>query len=255
MVVLLVLAACAPQRPSMSLQDVVVESVDFAGTTARVRVALDNPLPVALTYTGPAYEVRLGDRIVASGVGTGGTIAASATSSLELPITVAFGPLASLLLEDEVRVELTGKVSVTEPLSVELPFSWEGVLPRLEAPEVELVGLRWTDDEVRSGRVAWALDVRVEPAAAVRPVRLDWALTLQGEPLAGGRADVDSAGVLAVPVHVDLGALGPWLSAVVTGRPAVVAAWGTVVFDTPFGEVPLEVRRGLSIAARPPPGR
>lgn len=232
------LAKAAFKKPTMELEAVEVQSLDFDGATLAFDFRLQNPNGFGLRLARVQYWLQLDGRVVTRGEVPGGV---SVPAAGEVPVRfTARLPFAEVprLVElagrgGQVAYTVGGQVDVDTPIGiVEVPASHTGAVDLPTLPGFRLASARV--------RLASLTEVELELTVAVDnrnpfplpegELRYSLALggevvaTAEGEALAGVAAR--SEGRLVIPVRLSLLGAGRALSTVVRGGTADVRVRG-----------------------------
>lgn len=235
--------------PTASVEGVALTGMTLTEASMDVTVGVDNPMLVDLHSEGLRWSFDVGSQTVAKGTSSApAMLAAGARSPITVPLTIGYADLWNAVGEGFSGSELPYKLSleldaITPMGEMTLPLVYEGALPPLRAPSIDIVDLAW---EVEAdGRLRVDLSLKLGLPESFSLTRLDWTVDVDGRVLGSAAVDVRADGALRFPVRLDprgaAEASWDWLTG--SARELRLVLDGTV--GTPLGTIPLATRTSL----------
>jgi LEA14-like dessication related protein len=240
--------ALAPQTPDARVEGLSLTGLEATRAHLLVELTIDNPYGVALPLADLAYGLDVsGTRLLEGDVALDGSVPAGGERTLQLPLTVGFNELFSVL--SEVRAgqvlpcaaDLTLAVDAPAVGRLELPLEAEGELPIPAPPTVEVLSLEMGDSSFTKLAGVLRLGVTNPNGFAVDVDRLDYALSLGGSQVLktglDGAASLEAGAEtdIGVPFELSLLSLGSAVVSLLGGDGADYALTGTADLKTPWG--------------------
>ena len=259
---LIALPGCGPalvvlrgglQPPALHLQTTAPSAASAEGITLSATFRVENPNPVPLTFGGASISYLLeSKKLFSAEVLNKVELPASATSTLVLPIRVAYSAIPELAARSEqadtvpyeIESTLTFRTSVGD---LGLPVKWSGALPLPKAPRVSFTALHV--DQLSFGTAHVVLSVAVENPNTFDEAfeRLNGRLMVEekvvGTVAVEARHAAGAHNKTEVLIPLDLATAGTTISEALQRSAAVFHFSGSARVDG--AEVPVEGNAGL----------
>jgi len=251
--------------PQVSVDRVDLGAADWSGVDTTFVLAVRNRAPVGLNLARWSWGLTVADSPFLSGDATdGASIGARGTHPVPIPVRVVFRDLIAAARAtkgmESIPYGFAGDLTVQTPLGpVTVPYQHQGDLPALQAPRIQLQGLRVIRLEPLRNRAELALDLTVhsEGGGAMSLEAARWTFALAGTQIADGTASmlgkVGSGGSTAVtvPIVFDLVGLGSAaLTALQRKEPVQVRFGANVDVGTRLGKIPLAIDESGTVPVR-----
>lgn len=237
------------QKPKLHLQKVDVKDVNFAGATLEALLDVENRIPVGITIGKVSWAVSIeGSHLVGGDLAQGVTIPASAHAPVTIPFQVKFEDLWRISQkykdQDTAPYRLEGTMDLDTPIGpIQLPFHYDGTVPVLKIPEVDLARVQVRGVNFSGADVRFGFRVRNPNNLALNVQSLDYGLTLAGSKIANGRMpamlDLPAKGNAAfdADVHVSFLEAATAAQSLASRSTADYAIRGSFAAKTPWGVV------------------
>lgn len=178
------------QKPTATFTGMNMTAVDLVQSTAVFHFALKNPNPIALSVSDITYALKLNGRNFMNGrLEKGITLAASGTSTVQVPVTIAylnfFKSAADLFRAQKADYALNGAITVG-PFTI--PFQTKGTVDLPKMPKITLKAIRIRKFSLRGATLDCRLQVDNPNAFDFQIKRLAYHLKLAGMPIAQANA-------------------------------------------------------------------
>jgi len=248
--------ALDPYLPKLAFQNLDLRSIDFEGAEVDFVFRVDNPNPIDVKLSSFSWALSLAETRFASGDDQDGLhLPARDAARVTIPVGIVYTELYQSIRatrgQDEVPFRLKGDFGFDTPVGETLvPFDEEGSFPAPRAPKFRFQKLRVDSLDLlgHSATFEVLLGVTNEHGSSLSFEDFDYDLSLAGKAVADGRvADlgtVDGAteSTLALPVEVDLLAVGTAVAGALTNKTALDADLeARMRVGTPFGALPLSI--------------
>lgn len=239
--------------PTVTFDNLSVDSIDFEGAQVDFVFAVNNPNPIEVGLSSFSYDFALADVPLFDGDNADGfALEAAGASELRLPVALnwqsTWESVQATRGLDEVGFGLGGHFGFDTPAGeARLPYNEDGSFPALRTPKFRLANLRATS--LNPLRPTLALDVGVDNAhgSTLCFDRFDYGIDLNGQSLASGLIntfDVEGGteGMITLPIEVNvLSAGSAIISTILGGGQLDVGLGASMDVETPFGILPLSV--------------
>ena len=205
----------APKLPEAKVTDVRITNASFKGVELMFDVDLVNSNPFALNLQGASYGLSIdGNRLFAGSMPEPVQMKPSAstptTLSLEVPFDQILGLAISFKDQDEFEYLLDGGFDVRIPGLglVNIPVSYEGVLPILKAPMIRSVSVRQQSLNLAGTKLVLRIEMANPNGFGMDLDRLDYKFNVNQTTWAEGvlrekvSLDPHSNGLLEIPVSL-----------------------------------------------------
>ena len=242
--------------PSASVQNVALTQLGMSEAGVQVTVGVDNPMWVDLHVEGLRWSLNVASHTIGRGEAKQpAVLTAGEVSPIDVPVRVQYaalwGALGDSFSGSEVPYRLSLELDTVTPTGLmTVPLIYEGALPPLRAPSIDIIHLDWEVEPDGRLRIDLGIDLGLPEQFGI--TRLDWTVDVDGRVLGSGALDAPGDGVIRFPVRLDpVGAAEAswdWL-------------WGSshelrLVLDgaigTPLGTVPLSTRASLALSNERP---
>lgn len=249
--------------PRVNFDRLDVDEIDFEHIAADFVFRVDNPNPIGFRLARFSYDLALQDISLLAGDQPGGlALPADGSSELRLPASLLWQGVWDLIQavrgEDEVDFGLGGSFGFDSDLGpIDIPYQADGRFPALRTPRIDLSRLRVDQVDLIRGTATVALDLNVDNdhRSNLSFESGNYRLRLGDRQVASGllprlgAIEGASAGVLSVPLTIDLVQAGGGIVDLLTQGGRVQAGFDALIdVDTPFGLVPLTVDERGQIA-------
>lgn len=249
--------ACAPSAKPVGFE---VDHMDWETVDAHVDVRAVNPWPIDLTVRSVHYDVRVGDRVVATGtVDQPHTVPAGGKKKVALPLTVDTRATLNALTGEEAAATgtattdaiVSGEVTFDTPFGpLPIPIEYGHAVPVLSEPSVRAPVVEIKQASLRKGTMDLVVGFTVSNPNPIdlTTKQVDYGVSFAGESLVSGDRDAvtlaaDGPTKLRFPVRIDVGALGRGaVRAFERGRISG-EVWLSGRVKTPWQSIPLDLRR------------
>lgn len=240
---------CAAVMPTAEVTDVTLSRITLSDVGVRARVDVSNPWWEPFTVESLAWSFTIGGAIVTAGdLERPVYVRPSGITTLEVPFAVAYSDLATAtraMTEPNVPFALSIDVhAATAGGPWHLPLAFEGALPKLTPPTLDLVD--WSAD-VQGTDLAVDVVVKLGLPAGFALHDGAWELSVDAYRLGHGRFVTRPEGPLHLPFVVstaDTAAAGwSWMQ----GEAKQITLDLQGAASTPIGIVPLDLHQGFTI--------
>ncbi len=253
---LAVLMSCATLEQLVVPPDVKVENINiadfsFEDVTLDFGLLVNNPNPFGVDLQGYAYKFAIeGKEFLSANETRQINVGASGNSTVNIPVTVNFKELYSLMQQtkdlDSLSFDLVGNLQPGGLLSAfDIPFKKSGSLPNVRLPEIKFSGLKVKKMGFTGIDLEVGLDLVNNNVFGFDIGKLNYDIALAGSQLIKGTTDqlaavpAKGASSIKVPVSLDLsGALGS-LTSILKGNSVEATITGDTDLKTPFGPINL----------------
>ncbi|MEN0063739.1 MAG: LEA type 2 family protein [Myxococcota bacterium] len=240
---------CARFVPMAEVTDVGLSKITLSGVGVVAEVEVTNPWWSPFTVDALSWSFTIGEATLTAGeLAKAVYVRPNGITTVEVPLELAYADLASAtaaLTAPQVPYALNLDVHAsTDGGPMHWPLSFEGTLPRIEAPTLDLVDwstqMNGTDLEVD-------LVVKLGLPSGFALHDGAWRLTVDEHRIGQGRFETQPDGPLHFPLVVDAtGSTKAWW-AWLQGEAKVLALDLEGAVSTPIGIVPLDLHQGMSI--------
>ena len=245
--------------PSAHVRDVRFTELGLSAARLEVGVGVHNPMFVDLHVQAMRWHFDVGAITVAKGATSEPTILpASSTTTVPVPVELRYRDVSEAIsagmAAEQVPYEVALELDTITPTGeVTVPVVHRGTLPRLRAPELDLISLDW--DVEADGRLRFDVALHLSLPEGFSASRLDWSVSVDGRALGQGSVMSQPDGTLRFPMFLDPrgAAEASWAWMWGEAHRFEVAVDGQIV--TPLGTVPLRAQRAIALQEHgTPPG-
>ncbi len=218
------------QKPKVSVADQRLTRLDFKRVNMAFGIQVDNPNPIAIQLAGLDYDLKLADQSFVTGKqGKQMRLAASASSRIELPLSISFQELyqgiAALKGKQQIPYELTTGLLINVPLLGKLryPVTTRGTLPLPRLPELSLQNLSLEKLNFTSATLTLKLAVHNPNAFSLALNRLNYDFKVNGKRWASGNTQAlgnlaqQQKSTISLPITLNFMELGSGLYSLLQG--------------------------------------
>jgi LEA14-like dessication related protein len=256
--VVLVIASCATlekivQAPDVKVDSVQISDISFSDVTLDFNLLIQNPNGFGVSLGGFDYSFSLQDKEVLKGDEDKEiSLAASANSALQIPLTLNFQDVYALAKEtkdlDSLSYHLAGHFKPSGILSeFKIPFSKTGTLPNMRLPRLSLKSLKLNKLNFSGVEMGVALDVDNPNMFGFDIGKFDYKISLAGNQVAEGatlnlaQIPAKQSGTINLPISFSFFGVASTLSSALTGKSIDCAVEGNAAVNTPLGEMNLPI--------------
>jgi LEA14-like dessication related protein len=210
------LARSAFRRPTLTLVQVSVASLDFDGATLALDYRVENPNGFGLQVGRLQYWLQLEGRMVTRGEVPGGLkVPAAGAAPVRFTVRLPFAEVPRLVelvrAAEPVRYTVGGVVGVDTPVGiVDLPISHTGSVDLPRVPDFRVASVAVRMASLTEVEVAVKLDVANPNPFPLPGGELEYAVALGGEVVAATEAGevievpANGRGTMVIPVRLSL---------------------------------------------------
>ena len=257
--ILFALVACenfnlSDYLPTVAYDELSLARVDWDGVDGDFVFVVDNPNPIDVKLARFDYQLAFeGVEWLTGDSPDGLELGAASATDMALPITLQFTSLYDVVQAtrglDDIEFELSGSFGFDTPLGpIDLDYDEYGSFPALRAPDISFARIQVADYDWSGATVDLKLDVDNDHGSTLDFLDLDYAIELAGVDVATGFVDAlgsvegATSDTLDVPFEVDFLDAGTAVYSAITSGAADAALEATVEVETPFGQLPLDIR-------------
>jgi LEA14-like dessication related protein len=204
-------------EPDVSFNSVSITGISFSGIDMLAKINIKNDNPISVPFPEINWNFLVADGSFLSGVIPIGTrIAARDSTTVELPVTVAYAGLynavTSLINADETpyRIDLAARFPLPVLENKTFTTSHSGVIPLLKMPSISFSGVKFTT--INLTRVEFVLTWLVDNKGgfAMNIDNLDYNFAVNNTPWSSGatqRITLPARRVTQVPVTITVNTL------------------------------------------------
>lgn len=241
--------------PRVNFERFDVHTLDWDGADVDFVFKVENPNPVGFTVDRFAYDLAFQEVSFLNGDDPGGLeLLAGDASELALPVGLVWADLWDLVQalrgEDEVSFRLQGGFGFDTSVGpVDVLFDDGGSFPAPRKPAMDFGRLRVDELDLLGARLALELETDNDHGSVLSFLTTTFAVEAGGISLGGGvqesLGDVPGAttAVFELPLEVDFIDVGTAAYDLLTGNDLELSLEASTDVDTPFGLLPLEVKR------------
>jgi LEA14-like dessication related protein len=229
------------QKPTVAFSSMRLTNADLVQSTAVFNFNINNPNPINIRASRITYELKLNGRNFVKGqLDQGLTLAAGSTSTLQVPITLAyldfFESVSQLWRTKSADYALTGGFSVGP---FDIPIKAQGSFDLPKMPKISLEAIEIHKLTLFGAALSGRIKLENPNAFDLLFKRMDYALNLGGTSF--GRASAlsqrpigqNSNSVINFAFDVSFAQLGPSAYQLLQGAKADYSLDGGLIFDQP----------------------
>jgi LEA14-like dessication related protein len=191
LLLLLPLGGCWPlfEKPRVHVSRVNLTSVSFAGVSADIVFAVDNPNALGVDLAKLDYQLTVDNHPFVAGASDRPLhVPANGAGELALPVSFKFvelaQALASIFAKKTVPFTISTRLGFGTPLGVlTVPIDYAGTLPVPQLPSLSIANAGVGGLSLSGARVSVTLNVRNNNAFVLPLGPLRYALTVEGAPI------------------------------------------------------------------------
>jgi LEA14-like dessication related protein len=251
--------ALAPYTPKLQFRNLALKNIDFSKVDVDFVFAVRNPNPISVKLASFGYALGLeGVEMLRGTQADGFKLEARGESELAIPVSLTYTRIFELIGaargKDRLAFDISGDLGFDTPVGrANVPFRERGDFPVVHAPDVSLKKLAVGDFNLLKGQARLDLTLGMANTgggSALGFQNFRYNVSLMGQPVLesvlANVADVGSGETrdVVVPIALNLLTAGKALVDAVSQKKALdVGFAGVVDVRTPFGVIPLDVKR------------
>ncbi|MBN1541503.1 LEA type 2 family protein [candidate division KSB1 bacterium] len=237
------------QKPGVKIESVQIAGFSFQELTLDFGLLISNPNTFGVSLDGFTYDFILQEQSFLKGDKREPLqVAAQGTSTLHIPVTLAFDQIANLVKNtqslDSLNYQIRGSILPGGLLAgTQIPFSKSGSFPNVRLPRASLQNLNVKKLSLSGVDLELALNLDNPNAFGFDIGQFAYRISLAGSNVAQGQTDQlasvpgKNSGTVRLPLSLSFTDLGTSLMSALSGKKIRVGIEGRSEFKTPFGPV------------------
>ena len=242
--IVVALCSCATiqelvKKPDVTVEGMSLKDVSLFEGTMLFTFRVTNPNPIGVAVNNVAYDLKINGRdFVRSAVKQNMNVRAGGTSTVNLPVTVAYLDLFETVTEfmksERASYDLSGSVGVGP---FDIPFRTKGSLDIPRLPDISLKRVNVSSISLAGATVLFSLEMKNDNPFSVNLDGLDYGITLGGTEFVSGESrSVHSIGkkgrsLLEIPLDINFLKLGQSTYNLLRGSSSGYELTGEMVFE------------------------
>lgn len=240
-VFLLIMTGCAQLKkhaemikPTAKIANVRLDGINFEEAFLIFDIKVDNPNPVSLELTSLAYEMKIEDQSLISGVTAKGLrLKSKGQSRVEVPVTLKFDDLkklpGSLWGKDEVEYRFNTTITLNLPVigNYDIRLENKGQIPVPKLPDVTLKTVKLNKLDLTSAEILTTIEVNNPNPFSLGLKNINYTLDINNQTWGQGNiaqkqnVPGNGIGTIGIPVKLNLLNMGRAVYQLLTDKETV----------------------------------